>query len=278
MAEQTTGAIRRDWWVALGLFVSALSAAVSSFAGLHALALSTGWHPWAAPLFPLTVDCYALTSVRVWLARSTRSTRARRFARANAVGAILLSVVGNAAWHLVAADLLRVSPVMVVLVGAVPPVVLGLVAHLAVLRTQDDEDGQRDGDVLRAFPAVRQDVPGTGGTAPSPGSTVPGSEGTIPEPLRTAPSPEIAATAPAKAVPGRALPPATVRRYATEDELLAAARAADTRHRERYGRPITRDVLRRELRVGGQRATEVMRRLRDGDDAPARTDGRPDGQ
>jgi hypothetical protein len=112
MAEQETRAARRDWWVALGLFVSALSAAVSSFAGLHALALSTGWHPWAAPLFPLTVDCYALTAVRVWLARSTRSGRARRFARANAVGAILLSVLGNATWHLVAADLLRVGPVM----------------------------------------------------------------------------------------------------------------------------------------------------------------------
>lgn len=256
MAEQHTRAARRDWWVALGLFVSALSAAVSSFAGLHALALSTGWHPWAAPLFPLTVDCYALTAVRVWLARSTRSGRARRFARANAVGAILLSVLGNATWHLVAAELVSVTWVVVVLVGAVPPITLGLVAHLAVLRTQDDEDGREDGTVLRTVPAVREDVSGTSETVPAPGSTVP-------EPDRTVPGPERTGAEPAETVPGRAPPFPAARRYASEDELLESARAADARHRAEYGKPITRDVLRRELRVGGQRATGVLRRLRE---------------
>lgn len=237
MADQETRAIRRDWWVALGLFVSSLSAAVSSFAGLHALALSTGWHPWAAPLFPLTVDCYALTAVRVWLARSTRSGRARRFARANAVGAILLSVVGNATWHLVAADLVTVTWVVAVLVGAVPPVVLGLVAHLAVLRTQDDEQDRDGTAVPLAVPPGRREAPGTKGTVPSPGSTDPAPDKMVPAP----------------------------RRYTTENELLTAARTADARHRDRYGRPITRDQLRQELRIGGQRATEVLRRLREED-------------
>jgi hypothetical protein len=137
------------------------------------------------------------------------------------VGAILLSVLGNATWHLVAAELVSVTWVVVVLVGAVPPVVLGLVAHLAVLRTQDDEDGQRDGAVLQVVSAGREDAAGT--ASPSP----------------------------------------AVRRYATEDELLGAARAADAGHRARYGKPITRDQLRRELRIGGQRATEVLRRLRE---------------
>jgi hypothetical protein len=256
MAEQDVRAARRDGWVALGLFVSALSAAVSSFAGLHALALSTGWHPWAAPLFPLTVDCYALTSVRVWLARSTRSARARRFARTNAVGAILLSVLGNATWHLVAAELVSVTWVVVVLVGAVPPVVLGLVAHLAVLRTQDDRDGREDGAVFQFASRRRQDVPGTTGTVPDLGSTVPRLDGTVLVSGRTG-------TEPTEAVPSTASPSPSPRRYTTEDELLAAARAADAAHRERYGRPITRDRLRRELRVGGQRATEVLRRLRE---------------
>jgi hypothetical protein len=261
MAEQETRAARRDWWVALGLFVSAVSAAVSSFAGLHALALSTGWHRRAAPLFPLTVDCYALTAVRVWLARSTRSARARRFARANAVGAILLSVLGNGTWHLVAAELVSVTWVVVVLVGAVPPVVLGLVAHLALLRTQDDEDGREGGTVHCGVSAVREDVPGTSGTVPTSASTAPWPERTETEPERTVPRP-------AEAVPGGTPSAPGVRRYATEDELLdellRAARTADARHRKRYGKPITRDQLRRELRIGGQRATEVLRRLREG--------------
>lgn len=268
MADNHTRAAR-DLWVALGLFVSAVSAAVSSFAGLHALALSTGWHPWAAPLFPLTVDCYALTSVRVWLARSTRSARARRFARSNAIGAILLSVAGNATWHLVAAELVTVTWVVVVLVGAVPPVILGLVAHLAVLRTQDDEDERKDGAVPRTVPAVREDVPGTVGTVPESGGTVPGPDATAAEPQRTVPEP-------VETVPGTASSPPAVRRYASEDELLEAARAVDASHRAEYGGPITRDALRRELRIGGQRATEVLRRLRGGDSAPSGKDGRPD--
>jgi Protein of unknown function (DUF2637) len=50
-------------------------------------------------------------------------------------------------------------------------------------------------------------------------------------------------------------------RYGSEDALLAAARKADASYRARYGRRITRDALRRELRIGGQRATEVRRQL-----------------
>jgi hypothetical protein len=235
--ERMPSPARRDWWVALGLSVSALSAAVSSFAGLHALALSTGWHPWAAPLFPLTVDCYALTAVRVWLAGSTRSVRARRFARANAFLAILLSVAGNATWHLMAAGLVTVTWAVVVLVGAVPPVVLGLVAHLAVLRTQDEPE---DETVLRNVPAVPEYVPGTAGEE---ASTVPELRGTVPETTS---------------------PCSSTKRYASGDDLLAAARQADAAHRARYGgKPITRDRLRQELRVSGQRATDTLRKLRE---------------
>jgi hypothetical protein len=54
--------------------------------------------------------------------------------------AITLSLVGNAAWHLIAAKVLVVSWPIVVFVGAVPAAVLGLLSHLAVLRGQDDEN------------------------------------------------------------------------------------------------------------------------------------------
>lgn len=128
---------QRDGWVAVGMTVSAAAAAVSSFSGLRSLALATGWGDWLSPLLPLTIDAYAATATRVWLANSTRSVRARRFARWNAVGAVVLSVIGNAVWHLIAAGLLQMSWVIVVVVGAVPAAVLGLLSHLAVLRTHD---------------------------------------------------------------------------------------------------------------------------------------------
>lgn len=136
---QASGLTRqRDWWVSLGMSVSAVSAAVSSFSGLRSLAEMAGWAAPMASLLPLTVDAYAMTATRVWLSGSTASVRARRFAKWNAIGAILLSLAGNAAYHLIAAHLLAVSWMIVLAVGAVPPVVLGLVSHLAVLRTQAD--------------------------------------------------------------------------------------------------------------------------------------------
>lgn len=128
---------KRDWWVNMGMTVSAVSAGFSSFAGLKSLAEATGWAA-MAPLFALCLDAYALTAIRVWLASSTTSARARSFAKFNAIGAIVLSLAGNAVWHLIAANLLTVNWVIVLVVGGIPPVILGLVSHLAVLRSQVD--------------------------------------------------------------------------------------------------------------------------------------------
>jgi Protein of unknown function (DUF2637) len=201
---------RRDWWVAAGMTVSAAAAAVSSFSGLRSLAFATGWGDWLSTLLPLTIDAYAMTATRVWLADSTGSARARRFARWNAVGAVVLSVVGNATWHLIAAGLLHVTWVIVVVVGAVPAAVLGLLSHLAVLRTHD---------------AVPEPVP----------AVVPSTDEQ--DEART--------------------------QYGTVDELLAAARAADAAYRDEHsGKPITRDALRVALRIGGRRASDVLRQLR----------------
>jgi hypothetical protein len=124
----------RDGWVVVGMLVAASSAAVASFTGLRGLALVAGWPTRLAWLLPLTIDAYAMTSARVWL---TGTTQARRFARANAIGAIAASILGNAAYHLLSAGLLAVSWPIVVLVGAVPAAVLGLTAHLHALRTLD---------------------------------------------------------------------------------------------------------------------------------------------
>jgi uncharacterized protein DUF2637 len=156
----------RDWYVTVGLAVSALSAAASSFASLRSLALAAGWPVWLAPLLPLTIDAYGMTATRVWLAGSTGSTRARRFARANAVGAIGMSLAGNASYHLIAVQLVAVSWMVVVAVGAVPALVLGLVAHLAVLRNQID--GFRWSREIRSVLHLSE-TPGLPGDSPDPG-------------------------------------------------------------------------------------------------------------
>ncbi|MEV6847219.1 DUF2637 domain-containing protein [Actinoplanes sp. NPDC051411] len=128
----------RDWWVIVGMAVAAISAAVASFAGLRGLAEVAGWPEQLAWLLPITIDAYAMTSARVWLAGTVGSKGARSFARANAIGAIATSIVGNAGYHLNAAGLITISWPIIVLVGAVPAAVLGLTAHLHALTSIQD--------------------------------------------------------------------------------------------------------------------------------------------
>ncbi|MET7393530.1 DUF2637 domain-containing protein [Dactylosporangium sp. NPDC005572] len=120
-----------------GMLIAATSAAVASFTGLRGLALLSGWPERLAILLPVTIDAYAMTSARVWLA-GVSPRRAIRFARANAIGAITTSIIGNAIYHAAAADLLDVTWPVVVVVGAVPAAVLGLTAHLHAVRTAQD--------------------------------------------------------------------------------------------------------------------------------------------
>lgn len=223
----------RDGWVMIGMVIAAASAAVASFAGLRGLALITGWPPRLAWLLPVTLDAYAMTSARVWLASTTRARRARRFARANAVGAITASIAGNATYHAATVGLLTVSSPIVVLVGAVPATVLGLTAHLHALRTLADPE---DGPQSRA-----EDESGQSETIEE-SRTESGTEDRPKARTRTS----------------------TRRRskYRTEDELIAAAREADAAYRAAHnGRPITRDALRVALSIAGPRATELRRQL-----------------
>jgi hypothetical protein len=235
----------RDGWVMTGMAVAATSAAVASFTGLRGLALVAGWPDRLAWLLPITIDAYAMTSARVWLAPTSHTRRARRFAQANAIGAIATSIVGNAAYHAVSVRLLTVSWPIVVIVGAVPAAVLGLTAHLHALRTIDrDSPGPNvteDGTENRA-----ESEPETGQeSGPEDGTqdrTESGTERRSPTRTRS-----------------RSRRRAKSR---TEDELIAAARTADAEYRAAHdGRPITRDELRAALRIAGPKATELRRRL-----------------
>jgi hypothetical protein len=228
---RTQAAADRDWWVIAGMAVAAASAALASFSGLRGIAIIAGWPNRLAWLLPLTIDAHAMTSARVWLAASTRSPAAKRFARTNALGAIAASIAGNAAYHAVGAGLLKASWPIVVVVGAIPAAVLGLTAHLHALRTRVEPD------------------------SPSAGRTPARTEN------RTRPNPGRGSEAdPVKPPPRR---PSKRPRTRTEDELMTAARIADKRYRDAHGRQITRDALRKALRISGARATELRRRLAD---------------
>jgi hypothetical protein len=88
----------------------------------------------------------------VWLSRATPSASARLRARRNAVLAIAASMAGNAALHAAAAGDFRVTWPVVVAVSAVPPVTLGLVSHLFVLRSAPAEPGQEPAAELPEVP------------------------------------------------------------------------------------------------------------------------------
>lgn len=222
-----------DPLVVIGIVVTAATAAVASFTGLRGLAEDAGWPRGLAWLLLVTLDTYAMTSARVWLASTTRARRARRFARANTVGAIALSIAGNATYHAAAVGLVAVTFPVVVLVGAVPAAVLGLTAHLHALRTLiDEQDGTESGP---------QDESETPAIADESG-------------LKDGP----------ESRPKNRSRNGTRRRpkYRTEDELMTAAREADSKYRAaNNGRPITRDALRVALSIAGPRATELRRQL-----------------
>lgn len=233
VAAEAAAGNGRDWWVMAGTSIAAVSAAVASFDGLSGLAHIAGWPDRLAWLFPVTLDAYAMTSARVWLAASTRTQSARRFARANAVGAIAASIAGNAAYHAHGAGLLAVSWPVVVLVGAVPAAVLGLTAHLHALRGRSEPDSNATGREESGSGPRR--APRTRGRA---------------------------------AMDAKSRRAGTVRRRPrrrTEAELLAAARVLDRRHRDEYGRSVTRDALRAELRISGARASALRRQLASAD-------------
>jgi hypothetical protein len=265
-----------------GMAIAAASAATASFTGLRGLAVAAGWPDRLAWLLPLTIDAYAMTSTRVWLAPG-HARRGRGFAQANAIGAIGASIIGNAVYHMLSIGLLTVAWPIVVAVGAVPAAVLGLTAHLHALRTVDRDrlttvvaDEVPNGPDLGGASPVsgpprrpdhgavhrEQDDPESGPqdgtedrTVDTPKDTP--RDGTWDEREdRTRSGPDAAPLPRSRARPRRRAKPRT------EDELIQAARSADARYRAGHdGHPITRDALRAALRVAGPRATELRRRL-----------------
>ena len=251
----------RDWVVDLGLAVGGIAAIVASFETLKQLAHLVGWGhlDW---LLPLTLDSFVITATRVWLSRRTKSKKVKDFARTNAMAAIALSLGGNATFHAIGANAWHPGDqfwLLVVAVSSVPPLAIGLISHLAVLRSQDSvfaaveqeraDRSTRPADPIKSThqPATESTAESTDGASPA-GATRVESTALVPDSTRpnAEPSP----------VESTGTPEGSTQEV---DPLLDQARALDREHRANKGKPIGAEPLRKQLGVGASRA----RALRD---------------
>jgi len=127
-----------------GLVVVMSAAAVLSFAALRELAATVGIPAPLTPLLPVAVDAGAAVSCSTWLSRRV-PPQAARFACGMTWGLLVLTVAGNAAQLGMHANAVVPPWWVAVIVGAVPPAVVGGTVHLAVLvaRGYDDALGDR---------------------------------------------------------------------------------------------------------------------------------------
>jgi hypothetical protein len=153
------------------LLVLALPAAVAVWSGWVGLGELTGFGEvrplpgiWdsaqlnTAITLPVGVEAYAAYAIRIWLAgRDVISLRTRRFAQLSAFGALVLGILGQAAYHLLEeAHVTRAPWIVTVLVSSLPVLVLGFgtaLAHMVhgditvreVAGSHASEDGPVDG-------------------------------------------------------------------------------------------------------------------------------------
>lgn len=173
------------WLSMVGLAVVLIAAAVLSFAALRDLAIAVRINAQLAFLLPVAVDAGAAVSCAVWLSPTGRRD-ARRFACWLTWALLTLTVAANAAatgWHA-----LEVTPPWwaAVIVGAIPPAVVGGVVHLLVLvgRAEVTEPAVEDEPVEELPPLDDNGLSMWWQTAPK--TTPP------PEPVRKPPRPAAA--------------------------------------------------------------------------------------
>jgi len=115
-----------------GLVVVLTAAAVLSFAALRDLAIAVRVHEQLAFLLPIAVDAGAAVSCTVWLSPAVQAD-ARRFACWLTWLLLGATVIGNAGQLGMHAHGITPPWWVAVLVGAIPPAIVGGVVHLLVL-------------------------------------------------------------------------------------------------------------------------------------------------
>jgi preprotein translocase subunit Sss1 len=133
------------------LYALAAPAAVAVWSGWVGLGEMTGFgkvHPLpgiidgfsinTAITLPIGVEAYAAYALGAWLTRKPLSEETRRFARVSAVGALILGMVGQVAYHLLEVGHHTSAPTWVTtIVACFPVLVLGMGATLAHLVHRD---------------------------------------------------------------------------------------------------------------------------------------------
>ncbi len=149
MTPPSSATWRIRWPLYAGMSVAGAAAVVASASTLASLARTAGWSSWTPWLLPAAVDIGGSAGGWCWL-RPGIPDRARNFGATVAIVSATASLIGNAAGHLLAAGYLSAGPVLVVIVGAIPAMVLVALAHLAALlgaQVQIDDDEQADPSV-----------------------------------------------------------------------------------------------------------------------------------
>lgn len=214
-----------------GLAVVLTAAAVLSFAALRDLAIAVRVSTHLAFLLPIAVDAGAAVSCAVWLTPAARAD-ARRFACWLTWALLAATVVGNAAQLGMHANAVVPPWWVAVLVGAVPPAVVGGVVHLLVLVGRG-----------AAAPEKRVDSPTRVVTSP-PAHSAPA----VPAPVAPA-----VLTASPKPAPVEPTPPP-----ARQSALVAVA-DVDDRVLELIANGAGRVELEKELGVSEYRARQLLK-------------------
>jgi hypothetical protein len=255
--------IRRDWTVIGCVLLVALATVTASFTAQSGLGELAGWttvfHVFGVEvamswLLPITVDAYGIAATRIATDKARYSAEVRRHAFGHALAAVVVSVLGNAMFHLIEAEVIVLGGaawVLVVAVSVVPPIALGGLAHLLGVAARDEvEVTVADAKVMPAESVTADTLERVEVTVPDflvihkevePGTA--DADSTLVEPADV---PAVPALSPA---PTPVLTPAP-------DELfpVAAARYADELA-EGQAPAVSR--LKRDLKIGQPRAAKI---------------------
>lgn len=169
--------MRRDWVLIVAVVLVAASTVIASFTAQAGLGERAGWVAYVTLyetvdlrlswLLPLTVDAYGVAATRIATNKRRYSSEVRQQAFGHALAAVAVSVVANAVYHLIEAEVIDLgsSPwVLVVAVSIVPPVALGGLAHLLSVAARDEVE---TATTVTVTDVTTQAVPATVGTSPT---------------------------------------------------------------------------------------------------------------